>query len=163
MINLTYYSEYPVVFQGIEFFVGIYETVSNAVADIVDSAGTRDVYITNDSSTLTSSVSDIKDKYQKLDKQISVTKLNTGNYITAVSVDTETGAIIPTASGQSGSSSSTGYADAVYVDSGTSGQRELLAFGSLWSASLCGVSCVTCYYGLSNSGWYVGCRLSING
>ena len=155
--------KYPVVFQGIECFVGIYETVSNAIADIVDSAGTRDVYITNDSSALTSSISVIKAKYQKLDKQISVTKLSAWNYITAVSVDTEIGAIIPTSSGQSGSSSSTGYADAVYVDSGTSGQRELLAFGNLGLTSYCGVSCVRCGNDLSSSGWYVGGRLSING
>ena len=155
--------KYPVVFQGIECFVGIYETVSNTIADIVDSAGTRDVYITNDSSILTSSISDIKSKYNKLDNQISVTKLSSWNYITAVSVDTESGAIIPIASGQSGSSSSAGYADAVYVDNGTSGQRKLLAFGYLWNASLCGVSCVNCSLGLSYSNWSVGCRLSING
>ena len=155
--------KFPVVFQGIECFVGIYETVSNAIADIVDSAGTRDIYITNDSSILTSGISDIKNKYQKLDNQISVTKLNAWNYITDISVNTENGAVIPTASGQAGSSSSAGYADAVYVDNGTSGQRELLAFGYPGSASLCGVSCVLCGYDLSNSYWYVGCRLSING
>lgn len=155
--------KYPVVFQGIECFTGIYETVSNAIVDVVDSSGTKDVYITNDSSILTSSISVIKAKYQRLDNQISVAKLNVWNYITAVSVDAENGAIIPTASGQSGSSSSTGYADAIYVDNGTSGQRELLAFGTLWRASACGVSCVYCDYGLSGSGWSVGCRLSING
>lgn len=155
--------KYPVVFQGIECFVGCYEVASNVVMDIVDSKGTRDVYITNDSSALTSSISVIKAKYQKLDKQISVTKLNTWNYITAVSVDTESGAIIPIASGQSGSSSSTGYADAVYADNGTSGQRELLAFGGLGHTSLCGVSCVHCSSALSTSSWRVGCRLSING
>ena len=155
--------KFPVVFQGIECFVGIYETVSNAIADVVDSSGTRDVYITNDSSILTSSISVIKDKYQRLNNQISVTKLNAWNYITAVSVDTENGAIIPTASGQSGSSSSTGYADAVYLDNGTSGQKESLAFGNLGSASTFGISYVDCGRGLSGSGWLVGCRLSVNG
>ena len=155
--------KYPVVFQGIECFVGIYETVSNAIADIIDSAGTRDIYITTDSSILTSTFSDIKVKYQRLDNQISGTKLNVWNYITTVSVDTENGAIIPTVSGQSGSSSSTGYADAVYVDNGTSGQRELLAFGFLGRTSNCGVSCLYCGFDLNQSVWTVGCRLSING
>lgn len=155
--------KYPVVFQGIECFVGIYETVSNAIADIVDSSGTRDIYITNDSSILTSTASDIKAKYQRLDNQISITKLNVWNYITAVSVDTENGAIIPTASGQSGSSSSTGYADAVYADNETSSQRELLAFGYLKPASACGVSYLTCNGSLDNSNWRVSGRLSING
>lgn len=155
--------KFPIVFQGIECFVGIYETVSNAIADIVDSAGTRDIYITNDSSILTSTVSDIKAKYQKLDNQISVTKLNTGNYITAVSVDAENGAVIPTASGQSGSSSSTGYADAIYVDNGIFDQREILAFGYLKYTSTCGISCVNCVAGLGYSYWITGCRLSING
>lgn len=155
--------KFPVIFQGIECFVGIYETVSNTIVDIVDSSGTRDIYITNDSGILTSSISVIKSNYQKLDNQISATKLNNWNYITDILVDTENGAIIPIASGQSGSSSSTGYADAVYVDSGTSGQRELLAFGSLGLASLCGVSCVHCLYDLGRSRWSVGGRLSING
>lgn len=155
--------KYPVVIQGIECFTGCYEVVSNAIADVIDSAGTRDIYITTDSSSLKSAASDIKAKYQRLDSQISVTKLNVWSYITAVSVDTENGAIIPTASGQSGSSSSAGYADAVYVDSGTSGQREMLAFGRLGAASGCGVSCVSCNTSLDNSNWYVGCRLSING
>lgn len=155
--------KFPVVIQGIECFVGIYETVSNAIADIVDSAGTRDIYITNDSSALTSTVSDIKAKYQRLDNQISVSRLNNWNYVTAVSVDTETGAIIPTASGQSGSSSSTGYADAVYVDSGKSGQREVLAFGSLGGTSYGGVSHVYCYSDLGGLYWGVGGRLSVNG
>lgn len=155
--------KYPVVFQGIECFVGIYETISNAIVDIINSSGTRNVYITKDSSILTSTASDIKAKYQRLDNQISLTKLNAWNYITAVSVDTENGAIIPTASGQPGSSSSTGYADAVYVDSGTSGQRELLAFGRLGIPSVSGVSFVVCGSDLSLSSWTVGCRLSING
>lgn len=155
--------KFPVIFQGIECFVGIYETISNAIADIVDSSGTRDIYITNDSSILTSSISAIKDKYQRLDNQISVTKLNTGNYITAVSVDAENGAVIPTASGQSGSSSSTGYADAIYVDNGIFDQREILAFGYLKYTSTCGISCVNCVAGLGYSYWITGCRLSING
>ena len=155
--------KFPVVFQGIECFVGIYETVSNAIADIVDSAGTRDIYITNDSSILTSTISDIKAKYQKLDNQIVVEKLNNWNYITAVSVDVTNGAIVPTASGNSGSSSSTGYADALYVDNRTSGQRELSAFGYLGYTSFCGVSCVSCGGGLSYSSWNVGGRISING
>lgn len=155
--------KYPAAFQGIECFVGVYETISNAFADIVDSSGTRDIYIINDSSILTSTVSVIKDKYQKLDNQIFVKKLNSWNYIAAISVDTENGAVVPTASGQSGSSSSTGYADAVYVDNGTSGQRELLAFGGLRYASSCGVSCVDYGLDLGASSWRVGCRLSVNG
>lgn len=155
--------KYPITFQGIECFTGIYETVSNAIADIVDSAGKRDIYITNDSEILTSTVSGIKAKYQRLGNQISVAKLSNWNYITAVSFNTEKGAIIPTASGQSGSSSSTGYADAVYVDNETSGQRELLAFGNLGYASNCGVSSVRCSNGLGLSSWYVGGRMSVNG
>ena len=155
--------KFPVVFQGIECFVGIYETISNAVADIVDSSGTRDIYIINDSSILTSTVSDIKATSQKLDNQISVTKLSNWNYTTSITVDTENGAIVPTASGQSGSSFFTGYADAVYVDNGTSGQRELLVLGILSRTSYCGVSFVACDCDLDSADWYVGCRLSVNG
>lgn len=155
--------KYPVVIQGIECFTGCYEIGSNAIMDIVNSDGTRDVYITNDSSILTSNVADIKSKYKKVPAQIHTKKLNVWNYITDVSLDTESGVIIPTSSGQSGSSSTTGYADGFYADGSSAGQRELLCFGFLRGTSYCGVSCFNGGNGLSFSGWSIGVRLSING
>lgn len=155
--------KYPVVIQGIECFTGCYEVGSNAIMDIVNGDGTRDVYITNDSSILTSNVADIKSKYKKVPAQIHTKKLNAWNYITDVSLDTESGIIILTSSGQSGSSSTTGYADGFYVDGSSAGQREFLCFGRLLDTSYCGISCLYGGSSLPQSHWRIGSRLSING
>lgn len=155
--------KYPVVIQGIECFVGMYEVGSNAVIDIVDSTGKRDVYITNDSTKLTTNIDTIKSTYTKIAEQIVPTSVNTWNYITAVGCNVESGIIVPTAAGQSGSSSATGYADGLYCDGASSGQRECLCFGTLWIGTHCGVSCLAANLSLGDTRWSLGARLSING
>ena len=155
--------KYPVVIQGIECFVGIYDTVSNAMADIVDSTGKRDVYITNDSTKLSADITTIKSTYSKATGQITFTSPSTWNYITAVDCDVENGIIVPTAAGQSGSSSTTGYADGLYCDGASSGQKEILCFGYLERGSHCGVSCLSAYNGLGYADWGIGSRISVNG
>lgn len=155
--------KYPIVIQGIECFVGMYEVGSNAVTDIVDSTGKRDVYITNDSTKLTTDINTIKSTYTKIAEQIVPTSVNEWNYITAVGCNVESGVIVPTAAGQSGSSSATGYADVLYCDNANSGQREFLCFGFLWIGDKCGVSCLVVSSSHENADWYVGTRLSVNG
>ena len=155
--------KYPAVIQGIECFAGIWDTVSNAMADIVDSTGKRDVYITNDSTKLSANITTIKSTYSKIAEQITPTSLNAWNYITAVGCNVENGIIVPTAAGQSGSSSTTGYADGLYCDGASSGQRELLCFGTLRDGSPGGVSCLFAGGGLGGADWDIGARLSING
>lgn len=155
--------KYPAVIQGVECFVGVYDTVSNAMADIVDSTGKRDVYITNDSTKLSADITTIKSTYSKAAGQITLTSLSTWNYITAVDCDVENGVIVPTAAGQSGSSSTTGYADGLYCDGTSSGQREILCFGTLRPGSHRGVSCLTAHGDLGYANWDIGTRLSING
>ena len=110
------------------------------MADIVDSTGKRDVYITNDSTKLSADITTIKSTYSKATGQITFTLPSTWNYITAVDCDVENGIIVPTAAGQSGSSSTTGYADGLYCDGASSGQKEILCFGYLGRGSHCGVS-----------------------
>ena len=156
-------SKYPAVIQGIECFVGIYDTVSNAMADIVDSTGKRDVYITNDSSKLSADITTVKSTYSKAAVQITSTSFKTWNYITAVDCDVENGIIVPTTAGQSGSSSTTGYADGLYCDGASSGQKEILCFGALSHGYLGGVSCLTAFNGLDYVIWRIGARLSVNG
>lgn len=156
-------SKYPAVIQGIECFVGIYDTVSNAMADIVDITGKRDVYIINDSTKLSADITAIKSTYSKAAGQITSASLNTWNYITAVDCDVENGVIVPTAAGQSGSSTTTGYADGLYCDGASSEQREILCSGYLWHGSLCGVSFLDASGGLGLASWLIGTRLSING
>ena len=155
--------KYPVVFQGIECFVGIWEVGSNAICDIVDSTGKRDVYITNSSTELSSDINDIKSSYSKISSQIIPTTLNTWNYITSVGFDLDKGIIIPTTAGNSGSSSSTGYADGLYCNSNSSGQKELLCFGTIRSGTINGVSCLAANSSLGNADWDIGSRLSVNG
>ena len=156
--------KYPVVIQGIECFVGMYEVGSNAVMDIVDSTGKRDVYITNYSTKLTTDINTIKSTYTKIAEQIVPTSVNAWNYITAVGCNVKNGVIVPTAAGQSGSSSATGYADGLYCDNADSGQRECLCFGCLGSGALNGgVSCLRADLSLGDSYWYFGARLSVNG
>lgn len=155
--------KYPVVIQGIECFVGQYEVGSNAVMDIVDGTGKRDVYITNDSTKLTTNIDTIKSTYTKIAEQIVPTSVNAWNYITAVGCNVENGIIVPTAAGQSGSSSTTGYADGLYCDGASSGQRESLCFGDLGYGSPYGVSCLVAVHDLGAAGWSIGARLSING
>ena len=150
------------VFCGVEIFQGIYEVSGNAIMDIVDSNGTRDVYVCNDATKLSTDINTIKANYTKISNQIKATNLNAHNYITEERYDIENGIIVPTESGQSGSGSAVGYADSLYVDAGTSGQREFLRFGNVFGGAFAGLSRLLAGAGLGHADWTFGCRLSIN-
>lgn len=150
------------VFCGVELFVGGYEVYGNAVMDIVGENGTRDVYVTNDATKLTTNIATIKSTYKKSPYQVTATTLGNWNYITEEGIDLENGIIVPTKSGQTGSGSGVGYADGCFLDTGTSGQREFLAFGTLGSGAPAGLSFLNGYYSLGSAGWIILCRLSIN-
>ena len=155
--------KYPIVFQGIEMMVGGYEIGSNVVLDIADGSGiSRDVYVTDDATKLSSNIETVQKTYTKLSESITVSKTNSWNYVTAMFLDLVNGAIIPTKSGLTNSGSNTGFADAVYADAATSGQREWLFFGYLWCGALSGLSCLAASSGLSLSWWDILSRLSIN-
>ena len=154
--------KYPIVLQGIEIMVGGLEVGANAIMDVIDAAGTRDVYVTNDATLLTNDITKIKQTYTKLGESIHVSNINNWNFITAMCLDLVNGAIIPSHSGEKNSGSNTGFADGIYVDSGTSGQREFLFFGSLRSGSFGGLSCLDANSGLGNAWWSLLSRLSIN-
>lgn len=155
--------KFPMVFQGIECMVGGYETYGNAFMDIVDSTGKREVYIQNDTSQLTTNMTTAKTTYKKSPYAIQPTKLNNWNYITRIDFDLENGAFVQTNVGQDGSSTTTGFADGIYVDNASSGQREFLGFGSLWLGSGAGLSCLLASGGVGGAYWYLLARLSING
>lgn len=155
--------KFPMVIQGIEIMVGGYETYANAFMDIVDAAGKREVYIQNDASQLTTNMTTAKTTYKKSPYAIQPTKLNSWNYITRIDFDLENGTFVQTNIGQDGSSTTTGFADGVYVDNASSGQREFLGFGNLGHGSSAGLSCLLASLGVGSAGWYVLARLSING
>lgn len=155
--------KFPIVIQGIECMVGGYETYANAFMDIVDATGKREVYIQNDASLLTTNMTTAKSTYKKSPYSIQPQKLNSWNYITRIDFDLENGAFVQTNVGQDGSSTTTGFADGVYVDNASSGQREFLGFGGLWSGSLAGLSFLGADYGVGSAYWLILARLSING
>lgn len=156
-------SKFPMVIQGIECMVGGYETYGNAFMDIVDATGKREVYIQNDASQLTTDIATAKTTYKKSPYAIQPTKLNSWNYITRIDFDLENGTFVQTNAGQDGSSTTTGFADGVYVDNASSGQREFLGFGNLWTGSVAGLAYLDALSGVGDAYWYVLARLSING
>lgn len=153
---------YPACIQGIECFVGGYETYANAFMNILD-ANHREVYITNDATLINTNATTMMNTFKKSKYTMSVTTPSQWNYITKVDLDLENGAFIQSEAGQSGSSSATGYADAVYFDNGTSGQREFLTFGSLYNWSGAGLFYCSGGSGLSLASWSFLARLSLNG
>lgn len=155
--------KFPMVIQGIEIMVGGYETYANAFMDIVDATGKREIYIQNDASQLTTNVTTAKTSYKKSQYAIQPSKVNSWNYITRIDFDLENGAFIQTECGQASSGTGVGFSDGVYVDASSTGQREFLALGYLWSGGYAGLSCLNAHYGLGDASWHVLSRLSING
>lgn len=155
--------KFPIVIQGIECMVGGYETYGNAFMDIVDATGKREVYIQNDASQLTTDIATAKSTYKKSPYAIQPTSINSWNYITKIDFDLANGAFIQTNSGQSGSSTGSGFADCLYVDNANSGQREFLGFGGFGLGSEGGLSCLDANVGVGGASWYTLARLSING
>ena len=155
--------KYPMVLQGIELAVGGYEVAGNAFMDIVSSTGKRDIYVTNDNSKIVTSVVNAKATYNKSKNSTQPTTLSTWNYITKMALDEENGMFNVIEGGNSGSGSATGFCDGLYVDSGTSGQREFLLLGNLRSTAFSGLSCVYANSSLSYANWLVLARLSISG
>lgn len=152
---------YPMVWQGVELMVGGYETFANAFMDIV-SLTTRDVYITNDATKMTANDATAKTTYKKLPYQMSVAKNSQWNYVTEIKLDLENGAFIQTQSGQDGSSSATGFGDAIYFDAATSGTREFLSLGNLCFGSDAGLAFCVGNVWLGYAYWGILARLSVN-
>lgn len=152
---------YPMVWQGVELMVGGYETFANAFMDIVNLT-TRDVYITNDATKLTTDDTTAKTTYKKLPYQMTVSKNSQWNYVTEIKLDLENGAFVQTQSGQDGSSSATGFGDAIYFDGATNGTRECLSLGYLSYGSFAGLA--FCHGGnwLGGTRWNFLARLSVN-
>ena len=151
------------LFNGIEIAVGGYEVAGNAILDIIDNTGKIEVYVTNNATKLSETVATIKDTYTKSSLSIQPTTLNAWNYITRYDYDLTNGLMVPTEAGQSGSGTSTGFADGLYVDNATSGQRECLWLGSLTDGGSAGLSCLHTNDGVSAGNWRILARLSSNG
>ena len=152
----------PYKIQGIETCIGAYEVLGNVVMDIVTGADgnpARDVYVCEDASTLSSNIATVRANYKKAIAQVDYTAAS-WKYITEETTDPNLGIMIPT---KVGGGSTTGFADGLYTDAGTSGQREWRALGSLGAGALAGLWILAANYGWSNSSWDIVSGVSPNG
>ena len=152
----------PFKIQGIETGYGAYEVLSNVFMDIVtDEDGTpkRDVYICMDASLLTTDMNVAKTRYKKVAAQVTYTAAS-WKYISKCFVDPALGIMVPT---ETKAGSTTGFCNGLYTDSGTSGQREWLSLGALYSGTICGLWFLYANYGVGDAHWYIVSGVSPNG
>ena len=152
----------PYKIQGIETCIGAYEVLGNVVMDIVtgsDGNPARDVYVCEDASTLSSNIATVRANYKKAIAQVAYTAAS-WKYITEETTDPNLGIMIPT---KVGGGSTTGFADAMYTDAGTSGQREWLALGSLGNGAIAGLWVLLAHNGWSATSWVIVSGVSPNG
>lgn len=152
----------PYKIQGIETCIGAYEVLGNVVMDIVTGADgnpARDVYVCEDASTLSSNIATVRANYKKAIAQVAYTAAS-WKYITEETTDPNLGIMIPT---KVGGGSTTGFADALYTDAGTSGQREWLALGYLGLGASAGLWILYAHFGWSFTGWAIVSGVSPNG
>ena len=152
----------PYKIQGIETCIGAYEVLGNVVMDIVTGADgnpARDVYVCEDASTLSSNIATVRANYKKAIAQVAYTAAS-WKYITEETTDPNLGIMIPT---KVGGGSTTGFADGLYTDTGTSGQREWLALGYLSHGAAAGLWILNASNGWSNTYWLIVSGVSPNG
>lgn len=144
----------PYKIQGIETCIGAYEVLGNVVMDIITGADgnpARDVYVCEDASTLSSNIATVRANYKKAIAQVAYTAAS-WKYITEETTDPNLGIMIPT---KVGGGSTTGFADGLYTDTGTSGQREWLALGDLYAGANAGLWILNANNGWSNTNWNI--------
>lgn len=152
----------PYKIQGIETCIGAYEVLGNVVMDIVtgpDGNPARDVYVCEDASTLSSNIATVRANYKKAIAQVAYTAAS-WKYITEETTDPNLGIMIPT---KVGGGSTTGFADGLYTDAGTSGQREWLALGNLYNGAAAGLWILYASNGWSSTSWSIVSGVSPNG
>ena len=152
----------PYKIQGIETCIGAYEVLGNVVMDIVtgpDGNPARDVYVCEDASTLSSNIATVRANYKKAIAQVAYTAAS-WKYITEETTDPNLGIMIPT---KVGGGSTTGFADGLYTDAGTSGQREWLALGVLYHGANAGLWLLDAGNGWSGTSWFIVSGVSPNG
>lgn len=152
----------PYKIQGIETCIGAYEVLGNVVMDIVTGADgnpARDVYVCEDASTLSSNIATVRANYKKAIAQVAYTAAS-WKYITEETTDPNLGIMIPT---KVGGGSTTGFADGLYTDAGTSGQREWLALGHLNVGAYAGLWLLNADDGWSSANWGIVSGVSPNG
>lgn len=152
----------PYKIQGIETCIGAYEVLGNVVMDIVTGADgnpARDVYVCEDASTLSSNIATIRTNYRKAVAQVAYTAAS-WKYISEETTDMDLGVMIPTGVA---AGSTTGFADGLYTDTITSGQKEWLALGGLTRGAHAGLWLLAANYDWSYADWSIVSGVSPNG
>lgn len=148
---------YPIVFQGIEMQLGIYEIMSGF--SIITGDNTCEIYGLADATKAVTTPKQNQAGYIKL-SEISITSKNAWNYITHLNF--KNGYLCAASCGESGSGSSKGCGDAIYLSGGVGETRELRSFGGLGYGGTCGLFCLNLGSWLGYCGWDIGGRLSVN-
>ena len=146
--------KYAYKIQGIEACIGACEVLGNVVMDIVTGADgnpARDVYVCQDASTLSSNIATIRTNYRKAAAQVAYTAAS-WKYISEETTDMDLCVMIPTGVA---AGSTTGFADGLYTDTITSGQREWLALGGLDRGTVSGLWFLSANYGWLNASWFI--------
>lgn len=146
---------YPIVFQGIEMQLGIYEIMSGF--SIITGDNTCEIYGLADATKAVTTPKQNQAGYIKL-SEISITSKNTWNYITHLNF--KNGYLCAASCGESGSGSSKGCGDAVNLSGSVGDTRELLSFGFLWYGDTCGLFYLNLNNRLGNYRWNIGGRNS---
>lgn len=148
---------YPIVFQGIEMQLGMYEIMSGF--SIITGDNACEIYGLADATKAVTAPKQNQAGYIKL-SEISITSKNAWNYITHLNF--KNGYLCATSCGESGSGSSKGCGDAIYLSGSVGETRELLSFGLLWNWDACGLFCLFLDCWLGGCWWTFGGRLSVN-
>lgn len=146
---------YPIVFQGIEMQLGIYEIMSGF--SIITGDNTCEIYGLADATKAVTAPKQNQAGYIKL-SEISITSKNTWNYITHLNF--KNGYLCAASCGESGSGSSKGCGDAVNLSGSVGDTRELRSFGHLWHGDTCGLFYLNLNNRLGNYRWNIGGRNS---
>lgn len=144
---------YPYRVQGREYAVGGYTIASDTVM-IFQSDYSKNVYIAEKGAPHATAETTIKNTY-KLVGNFPANATGADFWIGDIAVD-ETGAWYPSVIG---SGSTQGLGDMCYAGgAATSGTREYLQGGTIWSGSSAGPAFLSCWYALSTSNWnYLAC------
>ena len=150
---------FPIVFNGIEMQVGLYE-VEAGFSIYTEANTTQELYSLVDASKATTSPTQNQAGYKKI-STLKSTNNNNWNYISEFGF--ENGCIVATQCGVSGSGDTKGVGDAIYISTGNVGDtRELPCLGLLRNWGPCGLCCLSLDVRLGYSGWDIGGRLSLN-
>ena len=153
---------YPVKLQGIEYMVGCYEVMGDAILSF-NTIGGVECQVANVCRDATKISTSITADYKACAYGTPLPAANGWQYPRRLGFDPALPEVLHPS--MVGASSTTGVRDGSYNEKvGTTGAREWLAFGHLVSGlAYAGLSCVYGYNGLTHAYWNFGGRLSLTG